>query len=107
LDDRLIGYAMVSVWEGGLSSFRSGERMAELETLVVLPDARDAGVGSRLFDEVVAELGRLHVDDILVSSVAGNEGAWRFYERRGFKPFVDQLYARRTDALPPQTKEEA
>lgn len=103
--DRLIGYAMVSVWEGGFSSFRSGERMAELETLVVLPQARDAGVGSRLFDEVVAELGRLGVDDILVGTIVGNEGARRFYERRGFKPFVEQLYARRADALPTKERE--
>lgn len=93
-DGRAVGYILVHVDEGD-ETYATGERLAEIETLVVAAGERDAGVGGLLFDAAMEELGRIGVDDMLVGYMDGNEAARRFYERRGFTPFVHRLYARR------------
>jgi ribosomal protein S18 acetylase RimI-like enzyme len=92
-----VGYILVHVDEGD-ETYVTGERLAEIETLVVAAGERDSGVGGRLFDAAMEELGRLGVNDLLVGHMDGNEAARRFYERRGFAPFVHLLYARRPGA---------
>jgi ribosomal protein S18 acetylase RimI-like enzyme len=94
-----VGYIMVDVGEGD-ETYLTGEREARIETLVVAAGERDAGLGGRLFDAAMLELERLGVDDLLVGHMHGNEAARRFYERRGFTPFVHLLYARRPGAGP-------
>ena len=94
-----IGYLMVDVSEGD-ETYATGECVARLETLVVTEGERDAGVGGLLFDAAMAELERLGVDDLFVGYMDGNEAARRFYERRGFTPFVHHLYAKRPGAGP-------
>jgi ribosomal protein S18 acetylase RimI-like enzyme len=96
-DDVLMGYLMVDVGEGD-ETYVTGDRVARLETLVVAENQRDAGVGGLLFDAAMAELERLAVDDLFVGCMDGNEAARRFYERRGFTPFVHHLYAKRPGA---------
>ena len=96
-DGRAVGYTLVHIAEGD-ETYATGERLAEIETLVVVAGERDAGVGGLLFDAAMEELGRLGVDDLLVGYMDGNEAARRFYERRGFTPFVHKLYARRPGA---------
>jgi len=90
---------MVDVGEGD-ETYATGERVARLETLVVAEGERNAGVGGLLFDAAMTELERLGVDDLFVGYMDGNEDARRFYERRGFTPFVHHLYARRPGARP-------
>jgi ribosomal protein S18 acetylase RimI-like enzyme len=92
-----VGYILVHVTDGD-ETYLTGERLAEIETLVVAAGERDAGVGGLLFDAAMEELGPLGVDDLLVGHMDGNEAARRFYERRGFTPFVHLLYARRPGA---------
>ena len=96
-DGQAVGYILVHIAEGD-ETYATGERLAEIETLVVAAGERDAGVGGLLFDAAMEELGRLGVDDLLVGHMDGNEAARRFYERRGFTPFVHKLYARRPGA---------
>jgi len=96
-DGRAVGYILVGIGEGD-ETYATGERMAEIHTLVVAAGERDARVGGLLFDAAMDELGRLGVDDLLVGHMDGNEAARRFYERRGFTPFVHVLYARRPGA---------
>jgi GNAT superfamily N-acetyltransferase len=96
-DGRAIGYILVGVGEGD-ETYATGERMAEIHTLVVAAGERGAGVGGVLYDVAMDELGRLGVDDVLVARMDGNEAARRFYERRGFTPFVHVLFARRPGA---------
>ena len=98
-DDVPIGYLMVDVGEGD-ETYVTGDRVARLETLVVAEGERDAGVGGLLFDAAMTELERLGVDDLFVGCMDGNEAARRFYERRGFTPFVHHLYAKRPGARP-------
>jgi len=94
-----VGYVLVDIADGD-ETYLTGERMARIETLVVAKSERDAGLGGRLFDAAMLELERLGVDDLLVGHMHGNEAARRFYERRGFTPFVHLLYAKRPGAEP-------
>jgi GNAT superfamily N-acetyltransferase len=94
-----VGYIVVHVGEGD-ETYLTGERMGAIGTLVVTAEERDDGVGGRLFDAAMEELRRLGIDDLLVGHMEGNQAARRFYERRGFTPFVHLLYAKRPGAEP-------
>ena len=89
-EGELIGYAMVAVKSSAEIEFddtwRSGERVAEIETLSVSPSARGAGVGSALLDRVDAELEEAGLHDVVIAAFATNASAIRLYERRGFRP---------------------
>ena len=89
----LVGYALVEIQEPD-ETFVTGP-MADVQTLVVAPGERGAGLGGALMDAVDAELDRLGIGDVLLGCLVGNHAAARFYERRGFVPFVNLLYARR------------
>jgi ribosomal protein S18 acetylase RimI-like enzyme len=96
--DLLVGYALVRVMESGpdlRDAWRVPDVVAELETLVVSAAARGAGLGTRLLDEVDAELDRLGIEELIVGLIPGNDGAQRLYERRGFRPRWLSLVRRR------------
>ena len=87
---RAIGYAVVSE-VGSQATLETGSRMAELESLAVLPGERGAGVGSALMNaahELVRELG---IDQVMLYVLDGNDGALRFFERYGMKPYLHVL----------------
>jgi GNAT superfamily N-acetyltransferase len=87
--DRLIGYALVRVMEAEAEltdSWRVPEVVAEIETMLVTAHARGAGLGSRLLNEIDAELERQGITEVIVGLMPGNDGAQRLYERRGFQP---------------------
>jgi ribosomal protein S18 acetylase RimI-like enzyme len=88
---RLLGYALVGIHEAD-ETYVTGERLAELHTLAVLPGERDKGLGAALLDEVDRRLLADGVTDVLVGTMHGNDAAQRFYERRGFTPFVHMHY---------------
>jgi len=83
VDERPVGYAFVTL---GMpyASWASGERLAELETLSVLPDSRGAGVGAALIGAVWKRLAELGVEDMQITTTTTNVEAQRFYEREGF-----------------------
>lgn len=88
-DGRAVGYAMVRVDEPGgdwTDTWVVGDRVAELETLVVAPEHRGGGLGSALLDRIDSELEARGVRDVVVGLVAGNVSAQRLYERRGYTP---------------------
>jgi ribosomal protein S18 acetylase RimI-like enzyme len=72
------------------------DRIVDVETVAVLPEARGAGVGSALMDAVEAWADAHDFELLQVSVRNANEGAWRLYERRGFKPLYTTMVARRT-----------
>ena len=89
-DGRLDAYALVGItserpnaWS---DTWEVGDAIAELETLLVLPELRGSGVGTLLLDAVDAELDQRGIDDMLIGAVASNGDAIRLYERRGFVP---------------------
>ncbi|MER7500582.1 GNAT family N-acetyltransferase [Nonomuraea pusilla] len=96
---RAVGYAFVEVYQGPDDTYATGKKVAELQTLSVGPGERGGGVGGALMDAMDAELERLGVHDLYVEVLTGNEGAHRFYERRGLRP-VMAVYGRfRGDAV--------
>ena len=87
--EELIGYAIVRVFESPADlrdSWVVPETVAEIETMLVRADARGSGLGSRLLDEIDAELERQGICEVMVGLMPGNDGAQRLYERRGFRP---------------------
>jgi GNAT superfamily N-acetyltransferase len=78
-----IGYAFVTVGPG-YASWCTGEQMATLQSLSVLPDLRGSGIGSELLDAVEAELRQRGVGDLEITTAATNADAERLYERRGY-----------------------
>ena len=63
----------------------------ELMRFYLLADCQGQGVGGRLFDLGFAFLQE-HFDAIYLSVYAENEGAQRFYRRRGFEKIHDYHY---------------
>jgi ribosomal protein S18 acetylase RimI-like enzyme len=87
-EGRLVGYALVRVMEAGpelTDSWRVPEVIAEIETVLVSAQFRGVGLGTRLLDEIDAELGRQGITEVMVGLMPGNDGAQRLYERRGFR----------------------
>ncbi|HVY78627.1 MAG TPA: GNAT family N-acetyltransferase [Solirubrobacterales bacterium] len=94
VDGAPVGYAFVTVGPP-YASWDAGERLAELETLSVLPQHRGAGLGAVLIDAVWDRLGELGVADMQIVTTATNAGAKRFYERQGFSRGFDVYYGKR------------
>jgi GNAT superfamily N-acetyltransferase len=61
-----------------------GERVALLEDMVVLPDFRGAGVGSKLLEQAVQSARMAGCKRITVLTDRVNESAQRFYQQHGF-----------------------
>ncbi|MFI2206644.1 GNAT family N-acetyltransferase [Streptomyces sp. NPDC020192] len=88
--DRLLGYAVVRVVDAP-GSWKWGDQVGVLETLVVDDEARGAGVGQALLGTVRERLVELGIQVMKISVIAGNEGAVRFYQREGAVDFVRTL----------------
>ena len=86
-----VGYAVVALHAGPDDTWPTGDPFAEVETLVVLPEERGRGLGSRLLDAVDARLAELDVDTVFIAVMTGNDDAQRFYERRGLYPVMTKL----------------
>ena len=89
-DGALIGYALSHVLDLAETwipdTWRTGDRIVELESLSVLPEHRGSGVGTALLDAIEREWEALGTGDAIVGVLAGNEAAARLYRRRGFTP---------------------
>lgn len=91
-DETPVGYALVALHEGANDTFPLAPRFATVYTLSVAEDARGAGIGGGLLDavdEALAELGDL---PLVISVMADNADALRFYTRRGLVPGEIVLY---------------
>jgi len=96
----LVGYALVLVqatstmWS---DTWVTGDRTAELETIIVVPEQRGKGIGTLLLDRVESELDRLGITDVIIGSLPTNTEALDMYRRRGFEPtwLVMTRFARR------------
>jgi GNAT superfamily N-acetyltransferase len=79
-----VGYAFVTLGQG-YASWQTGPRLAELETLSVLPEHRGGGVGSALLHAVWSHLAERGVEDMAITTTTTNVDSHRFYEREGFQ----------------------
>jgi GNAT superfamily N-acetyltransferase len=100
-EHQLVGYAFVTI-NRGYSSWDSGERQAQLQTLSVAPEMRSQGVGEQLLAAVRERLAAAGIESIALGAAHPNERAHRFYERHGFRPaeivFVGTTEVRRDDS---------
>jgi len=88
---RPVGYALVNFRE--MDDVRTtGPRFAVLQSLAVLPEARGEGVGTALMAAVYGELRRLGVGELEIGVLFANQGARRFYEREGFRPWAVEYF---------------
>jgi ribosomal protein S18 acetylase RimI-like enzyme len=85
-DARPVGYAVVSA-RAPEETWSSG-RVAELQTLAVLPEHRGHGIGTKLVERMHEELVRRDIGHFTVAVIASNTDAVRFYERLGLTPFL-------------------
>lgn len=86
-----VGFAMVSV-DGDPPSMWDVAPPAVLQTLSVLPEWRGRGIGTRLMEAVHAELQRRGVGHMVISVLAMNEGAHKFYGRFGYRAAIHQFW---------------
>ena len=89
-DDEPIGYGLAHVMPVAGSwvedTWRTGDRIGEIESLSVLPAYRGTGLGSELLERLEAHLRDLGIEDLILGALAGNADAIRLYERRGYQP---------------------
>jgi len=71
-----------------------GALVAKLDDVSIAGAARGQGVGGRMLAALFDELGRLGVARVDCGCHRDNEGAWRFYERLGFRPLDEERIAR-------------
>ena len=86
------GYAFLRIVPSG-PTFDLGPRRGEVESLVVAPRARGAGVGTALLQEARRELRRRGCTHWSVSVMEANASAAALYERVGFRAWLRQLAA--------------
>lgn len=67
--------------------------VATIETLSVLPAARGSGIGALLTAEARRIAAARGAQTLAVGLAHTNDGARRFYERQGFRPFYLELIA--------------
>jgi GNAT superfamily N-acetyltransferase len=89
-DARVIG--MVSILF--TVSTAEGGPVAWLEDMVVSPERRHRGIGSRLLDAAVSFCRERGHRRITLLTDATNDGAQRFYQRKGFTPSAMVPYRR-------------
>jgi GNAT superfamily N-acetyltransferase len=83
----LVGYGLVHFVDASTNWRISGERYAELESLVVLPDRRGQGIGEQIMKAIYARMREVGALELSVRVVHANDGANRFYQREGLQPW--------------------
>jgi ribosomal protein S18 acetylase RimI-like enzyme len=88
--ERMVGYglayAMPATGTWLADTWATGEVVAEIESLSVLPEYRGRGLGSRLLEDLHERLRAQGVTDFVLGALAGNADAIRLYERHGYRP---------------------
>jgi len=90
---RAIGYAFVTVG-AGFAAWATG-RLANLETLSVLPEDRRLEVGTKLLEAAWSKLADNRIDEMVITTAITNVESHRFYERHGFEQAFVVYYGRR------------
>jgi ribosomal protein S18 acetylase RimI-like enzyme len=103
--DDVVGYAAVRT-QGPEQVWKTGERLAELETLSIAEGERGSGVGTLMMDEVERECARRGIDDLFIGVEIFNQGAFRFYERLGYHHCFTWLYGKPATMLKERDPEE-
>jgi ribosomal protein S18 acetylase RimI-like enzyme len=71
-----------------------GSLVVKLDDVTIHPDWRGRGVGKGMLDALIAHVRARGVTRIDCGCHRDNGGAWRFYERLGFRPLDEERIAR-------------
>jgi ribosomal protein S18 acetylase RimI-like enzyme len=88
-----LGYAMLMPSPVG-ATWDLGERIGEVESLSVAPEARGRGLGSALLEAARQHFVAAGFEFWSVAVVEENRGAVALYERAGFEPYYRQMLGR-------------
>ncbi|MBW8487426.1 ribosomal protein S18-alanine N-acetyltransferase [Actinomadura sp. PM05-2] len=69
----------------GYAGLAAAADQADVQTIGVRADVREAGIGTLLLTDLVEEAGRRGADEVFLEVRAGNDPAIRLYERFGFE----------------------
>ncbi len=83
VDDDVVGMAWLAVVERVPSPERRRRHSGDVQSVYVLPQLRDRGIGGALLEAVLAEAGRLRLEHVTVHS---SDRAVPLYQRGGFQP---------------------
>lgn len=90
IDGKRVGYGVAHILEPAetwvVDTWVTASRIGEIESISVLPDYRNQGIGTRLLDRLEHELADAGVSDLILGVLPDNAAAIRMYERRGFNP---------------------
>ncbi len=75
-------------------STSKGSLVAKLDDVTIDAKWQGRGVGGAMLDALVAHLLCLGITRIDTACHRANAGAWRFYERHGFRPLDEERIAR-------------
>jgi GNAT superfamily N-acetyltransferase len=90
-DGRAVGYAFARIADSSSPTWEGDKTVLDVETLVVSPEARGAGVGAKLLALMREEVAERGYDRLTLTVVASNRDALRFYEREGLVPMFTIL----------------
>jgi ribosomal protein S18 acetylase RimI-like enzyme len=82
-DDAIVGFVMFGP---DAERYEQDVSRGVIRNIVVRPDYRSAGIGAELLAAAEAELAASDFDVVLLSTLADNEAARRFYARAGYEP---------------------
>ena len=82
VDGRAAGMAWLMISERVPSLSRAHRPCGDVQSVYVLPEVRDRGIGAALMEAVLAEAGKLDLEHVTVHSSCR---AVPFYERNGFE----------------------
>jgi GNAT superfamily N-acetyltransferase len=82
---RAVGYAFARIYDADSATWDGDRPVLDVETLALLPEARGAGLGSKLLALMREEVASRGYARLELTVVAGNRDARRFYEREGLE----------------------
>ena len=86
-----VGYVVSHLHNGPDDTWPTGDRIAEVESIAVLPSERGQGLGTLMLDCAEQILESLGVRDVMIGVLVGNNDALRFYEKRAMTPVMLKL----------------
>ena len=95
LDGKIVGFACV--WEcetKAEENYLVPGKFAYLSDLVLLPESRGRGIGGALLDARKNWAGQRGISRMKLDSLCKNEVANHLYEREGFRPVVQTMWAK-------------
>lgn len=95
LDGKIVGFACV--WEcetKAEENYLVPGKFAYLSDLVLLPESRGRGIGGALLDACKNWARQRGISRMKLDSLCKNEVANHLYEREGFRPVVQTMWAK-------------